>query len=506
MAGGYQIQHKLGEGGFGTVYAAIHPMIGKNAAVKVLNRQCSSNPEMVSRFVAEARAVNQIRHKNIIDIFDFGSLEDGRHYYVMELLEGKPLDSYLEKVHRMPVSDAIPILRAIAKAIDAAHAAGIAHRDLKPENIFLVRDEDGGFTPKLLDFGIAKLLTNSTESQHKTRTGTPMGTPYYMSPEQCRGVNVDKRTDIYSFGVMVHRMLTGSMLFDAESAMDLMMAHVVQPPPPMSTVLDTLRPELDGPVLHMLQKDPSKRPASLSAAVDELAAAAQQAGYTVPGGATLSHLNMTPAQPPSPPASVAIDSVRSPEERHAISQARTMVNTGAPVANQAVFDSSSKRPPWVLPLVALIVVGGLGITAVALKGSGSTGTAATAAVTATVSTPVTSATTNPTAGTATVAASATTAPNEATIALTLETTPPGAEVFLGDAKIGVAPGPINLPRGTEKLTLSVRSAGFVSKTVEVTPAVNASLQVTLVKDPKAAATSTAGGKRTGTNKELENPF
>jgi eukaryotic-like serine/threonine-protein kinase len=208
--GEYKIESKLGEGGFGAVYRAVHPLIGKSAAVKILSRQFSANPQMVSRFVAEARAVNQIRNRNIIDIFSFGQLPDGRQYYIMELLEGSSLDAYIAKKVRLTLSEAMPILRGVARALDAAHAKGILHRDLKPENIFLAFDDgEGGnsIQPKLLDFGLVKLLatdasastSDSGQGSHKTKTGTPMGTPYYMSPEQCRGLEVDARTDVYSF-------------------------------------------------------------------------------------------------------------------------------------------------------------------------------------------------------------------------------------------------------------------------------------------------------------------
>src|SRR5258706_7712406 len=149
--GEYRIEGKVGQGGFGTVYRAVHPLIGKVVAIKVLARKYSVDPEMVSRFIAEARSVNQIRSRFIIDIFLFGTLDDGRAYYVMEFLDGEALDATLERRGRLPLEEALPILRAIARALDAAHAKGIAHRDLKPENIFLVRDTDSAETwPKLL--------------------------------------------------------------------------------------------------------------------------------------------------------------------------------------------------------------------------------------------------------------------------------------------------------------------------------------------------------------------
>ena len=175
----YVIEAKIGQGGFGAVYRAVHPLIGKAAAVKVLGLDLSSKPDMVSRFISEARAVNQIRHKGIIDIFAFGALPDGRQYYVMELLEGTTLDAFLKQKGPLQLAEAIPILRGVARAIDAAHAQGIAHRDLKPENVFLVFDDEGRPVPKILDFGIANLL-GETSGKSKTQTGTPMGTPHYM--------------------------------------------------------------------------------------------------------------------------------------------------------------------------------------------------------------------------------------------------------------------------------------------------------------------------------------
>src|SRR6478735_3641940 len=137
VVGEYQVECKLGQGGFGAVFKAVHPLIGKQVAIKVLSQQYSSNPQMVSRFIAEARAVNQIRNRNIIDIFSFGQLDDGRQYYVMELLDGKTFDGYRKKKGRLSPEEAMPILRGIARALDAAHSHGIAHRDLKPENVFL---------------------------------------------------------------------------------------------------------------------------------------------------------------------------------------------------------------------------------------------------------------------------------------------------------------------------------------------------------------------------------
>jgi serine/threonine-protein kinase len=281
VAGDYRVDRKIGAGAFGIVYAATHAVIGKRAAIKVLNRQYSSNAAVVARFVAEARAVNQIHHKNIIDIFAFGVLDDGRQYFVMELLEGVTFDKYIAQHGRLSPEVALPILVAIGRALDTAHAAGIVHRDLKPDNVFLCFDDDDRPVPKLLDFGIAKLLGTEPRA-HQTKSGAMVGTPRYMSPEQCRGKkSVDHRTDIYAFGVMTHEVLTGKPPFSAESAMDMMFKHAKEPPPAMSASCPAIPPRLDAPVLRMLAKDPAGRPTSLAEATGELVSAATEAGFEV---------------------------------------------------------------------------------------------------------------------------------------------------------------------------------------------------------------------------------
>src|SRR5205823_8237 len=160
----------------------------------------------------------------------------------------------------MPLAEAMPILRALALALDAAHAKGIAHRDLKPENVFLARDPDGAAFPKLLDFGIAKLLTPDEDVRHHTGTGVPMGTPYYMSPEQCRGRDVDHRTDIYSFGIVAYRLLTGALPFQADDYVELLYKQINEEPEPPSSRTPSLSPAVDRAIAWMMQKDRDKRP------------------------------------------------------------------------------------------------------------------------------------------------------------------------------------------------------------------------------------------------------
>jgi eukaryotic-like serine/threonine-protein kinase len=472
IVGEYRIERKIGEGGFGAVYSAVHPVIGKSAAIKILSPQFSADPVMVSRFISEARAVNQIRHRGIIDIFAFGKLEDGRQYYIMELLEGKTLEEYLRERGRLRPTEALPLLRQIGRALDAAHAAGIAHRDMKPENVYLVFDEDGTIVPKLLDFGIAKLLGDS--QQTKTRTGTPMGTPLYMSPEQCRGKHVDHRTDIYSFGIITHVMLTGQPVFTGEDVMDVMMAQVGSTPPSASSVCPDIPAQLDAPILRMLAKDPAARPQTLGGAVDELVAAARTAGIDVPTVATRSSEKLP---------SLGVTQNTSSDEVFAA----TMVQPGVTIDPQTTLPAAQDAKSGGKRTVFIAVGAALGIAALA------TGFFMTRPAPATTDTP-----TNATKSSAEAAASAiptvapvltaAATPSAAAsttvsdkIELRVQATPENVSVYLGDRMLGSAPGPIELPRGDSPLSLTFSAKGYQSKNVPITPSQNVLIPISLDK-------------------------
>jgi hypothetical protein len=259
MVGEYRVERKIGQGGMGIVYGAVHPLIGKRAAIKVLSRQLCMQPEAVERFVTEARSVNQIGHPNIVDVFSFGNLPDGRSYFVMEWLEGKSLAERLRK-GRMSIGEVIAILDEVAEALEAAHAKRIVHRDLKPDNIFLVAAPGGKTKVTLLDFGIAKLLDDSNERITKTRTGSLMGTPLYVAPEQARGYEIDARVDIYSLGAVAFEMLTGKPPFIADNAMDVVSMHLHDEPPRCSSVMSGVPAQLDDILLATLAKEPDDRP------------------------------------------------------------------------------------------------------------------------------------------------------------------------------------------------------------------------------------------------------
>ena len=318
MVGEYQIEGELGRGGMGRVYSAIHPVIAKRAAIKVLSPELSVNQEAVDRFVQEARSVNQIGHPNIVDIFAFGTMPDGRCFFVMEWLRGESLRDRMRK-GVMPLADAMAFLETITLPLEAAHDVGIVHRDLKPDNVFLSDTKGAETQVKLLDFGIAKLLAPDAAGLH-TNTGNMIGTPAYMSPEQARGQGVDHRTDIYALGVMTYEMLTGRLIFPADSAADMIAKHLFEQPQPIRTLNSNVPPPLEALVMLMLAKSADQRP-TLAAARDVFRACRRFAQATpMPGTMT-----------PSP-----------------------MAHTNAPARRSRV---------WMIGLVAVVLLAGAGVGA-----------------------------------------------------------------------------------------------------------------------------------------------
>jgi eukaryotic-like serine/threonine-protein kinase len=276
----YRVLNAIGEGGMGTVYLAEHTLLGRKAAIKVLLPELSANVEIVKRFFNEARAVTQIADPGIVQVFDFGHHTDGSAFIVMELLEGEPMDQRLKRIGRFGLSECVRLMRMICTSLAAAHAKGIVHRDLKPDNIFIVRDLAvvGGERAKLLDFGIAK-LSGDEPDKLKTRQGVLMGTPVYMSPEQCRGRGeVDHRSDIYTIGCVMFTMLTGRPPFPGEGIGELMMAHVSARPPLAADHV----PGLPGVVDEILQRCLHKAPAERFQSMTELVAALELDGQATP--------------------------------------------------------------------------------------------------------------------------------------------------------------------------------------------------------------------------------
>jgi serine/threonine protein kinase len=268
--GEYVLQRRLGVGGMGEVWKAHQPTIGKTVAIKVLTQESAKSKKSIARFIQEARAVNEIRHPNLVDIFSFGELPDQRPYFVMEFLDGKSLGEYMESTGPLPFSDMIHIFSQTCEVLQAAHDKGIVHRDLKPDNIYLISRQAEPLFVKVLDFGIAKLA--GAGAQHLTDQGAVFGTPGYMSPEQYEETkDVDHRSDIYALGVLLFEMLTGRLPFHEPGLgmYELIVRQISQPPPkPSQVIVGRNIPEgVDTLILQMLAKTPTGRPSSCQEAL-----------------------------------------------------------------------------------------------------------------------------------------------------------------------------------------------------------------------------------------------
>ncbi len=244
LAGKYRLDALLGAGGMGEVYRAENVALGRAVAIKLLREELGESADVVMRFVREARAANIVRHPNVVDVLDVGQAEDGTPFIVQELLEGEDLAQYVRaQGGRLAPDQALALLVPAIDAVAFAHGRGVIHRDLKPENIFLARDPTGTVVPKLLDFGISRIVT--AEEQRMTATGMSVGTPAYMSPEQIRADKVvDARTDVWSLGVILYEVLVGALPFQSSSHSGLFVKIVTEPPVPLDVALPGVSPHL----------------------------------------------------------------------------------------------------------------------------------------------------------------------------------------------------------------------------------------------------------------------
>lgn len=286
IAGRYRVVKRLGEGGMGEVYLAMHEAIEKKVALKVLRPEYSAKADIVTRFQQEAISASRIKHPNVLEIFDFGQLDTGAFYLAMEFLEGHDLADELQRVIVLTPQDGIRIALQICRALSAAHGKGVVHRDMKPENVFLQRVADGEEIVKIVDFGIAQLRTNEeAEKQQPTRrrltkTGMIFGTPEYMSPEQAAGKKADERVDIYATGIILYEMFTGAVPFTGETFMAVLAAHLNDAPPPMRMIAPDLQisAELEAVITRALAKKPEERFQTMSEMAQALMATPEGLG------------------------------------------------------------------------------------------------------------------------------------------------------------------------------------------------------------------------------------
>jgi serine/threonine protein kinase len=335
--GNYQIESKIGEGAMGTVFRLRHQFFERDAALKVLRPHLCSDSTLVRRFLNEARAANAIRHANIIEVVDTGLMPaGGAPYLLMELLEGENLRGRMRRLGRMPVESALFIAAQTASALAAAHDRGIVHRDLKPENLFLVTRGDRDDVVKVLDFGIAKLGADLSGKDIPTQPGAVVGTPRYMSPEQCRGTGtVDHRSDVYALGVILYEMLAGVPPFEAEGIGELLEMHLLREPLPLRTHVPDVPPRIEAAILRAIRKRPDQRFSSMRDLGLALTGLATSAGAGAVSSLASDLMPISSAGRPVPRAAEgAADDPAKDSAAESLSPLPSLLATAAPARNR----------------------------------------------------------------------------------------------------------------------------------------------------------------------------
>ncbi len=443
MVGGrYRVKDLLGEGGMGQVYLAIHEAIEKPVALKILRPEYSRKADIVTRFQQEAISASRIKHPNVLDVFDFGQTVGGCFFLAMEFLEGHDLSDELERLGRLDSARAVSITLQIAKALAAAHGAGVVHRDLKPENVFLQRTADDEEVVKIVDFGIAQLRTNeeaaaaSQKRQRRrlTRTGMIFGTPEYMAPEQAAGKHADLRVDVYALGVMMYEMFTGAVPFTGDTFMAVLSSHLHDPVPPLKQVCPELQisAELEALIARALAKKPEDRFASMQDLAGALRATPEGEG------------RRTSVLPTAAAVPLRIGGPAAAEGGLDAASAQTLVpDETSHVSPDARFETAGpveipKRSlvPALLGLGALVLAGGAGaVIWWAGPSIDETPTAPQPPPAPSTLAPEPSTVTRLETPPAPSASAATTIEPASGVRLEVETAPPGAEVFLDGAQV-----------------------------------------------------------------------
>jgi len=363
VAGKYRLVRLLGRGGMGSVWEGVHTSLGTRVAVKFIEAEYAGSAEARQRFENEARAAATLRSKHVVQVYDHGVTPSGNPFIVMEFLGGEPLDKRLDRVGRLSPQETSRIVLQMCRALAKAHEAGIVHRDLKPENVFLVWDDDDAMDiVKVVDFGIAKFTDKSMGVSSSTRTGSVLGTPFYMSPEQARGLrSVDYRSDLWSVGVIAFRCMTGRLPFEGEAIGDLLVKICTAPLPVPSQWAPGLPPGFDDWFVRALNREPAGRFNSAPALAEGLAVACGMA---------------TPARQPTPTPSTGSHAaaVSAPYPQQSWGQPTPAGASGSypgqgaanPAATGAAFTqtpiagvpTSSRAPIVVAVLAGLLVLGG----------------------------------------------------------------------------------------------------------------------------------------------------
>ncbi|MET0793748.1 MAG: serine/threonine-protein kinase [Polyangiaceae bacterium] len=399
-AGRYRVLKLLGEGGMGQVYLAEHVAIEKRVALKVLRAEYASKGEIVTRFQQEAISASRIKHPNVLDVFDFGQLDNGCFFLAMEFLEGNDLADEITRRKVLDAATGIRVSMQICRALAAAHANGVVHRDMKPENVFLQRTADGEEIVKIVDFGIAQLRSKDeavVETKRRlTRTGMIFGTPEYMAPEQASGKHADLRADIYAVGIIMYEMFTGAVPFTGETFLGVLAKHLSEPAPLMNVVYPELpiSPSLQAVIMRALEKDPDIRYQTMLEFAQAISGSVDAAalGYRAPNPTsgehsmsfvphapgTPTHQQFAPSTSPPPPPGMVL----TPDPGRVAAPGK---DTDAARAETLIGAEASTRPPatrskggLAAAVLAIVALGGGGAWFLLNKPGATTSTAAEA--------------------------------------------------------------------------------------------------------------------------------
>jgi serine/threonine-protein kinase len=421
IGGKYKIVSLLGEGGMGCVYKGEQKLGNtiRKVAIKTLHEHLSHDPQILARFEREVGTVAGLQHPNTIQVFDFGKMDDGTLYIVMEFVEGKSVAGWLETTGAMEPARVVNILKQVCGSLEEAHGLGIVHRDLKPDNIVLCDKAGQHDWVEVLDFGIAKRSNEADEKEQKlTQQGMVLGTPPYMSPEQFTGKPVDRRSDIYSLAVMAYEMLTGGLPFNGNTAWEWATAHMTAQPRPLETfpVSQRIPPAMKAAILRGLEKDPLRRPQTVTEFFNMFSTGAgmPQDYSLVPGGmATPPPVTGQPQYPhvPTQPGAPVMGGVATPVPGYQTGQVYATPAQGAHTYTPQPFPQMATPPPVqekkggggalgiVAVLLALLILVGGGVGFAYSKGyigkTGSTGPTDTSKVASTATDTVTAATVTP---------------------------------------------------------------------------------------------------------------
>jgi serine/threonine-protein kinase len=520
--GNYIVRHKLGEGGMGSVYVAEHPSIGKRVALKVLQAEFVSQPEIVSRFFHEAKAVNDIQHPNIVDIIDFGTIAPANPtdpptvYFIMEYIVGSSLSDLIRREAPLRPERAIAIALQVADALSASHRMGIVHRDLKPDNVMLVsRGREQDFV-KLLDFGIAKLTGNATNT-HRTRTGMVIGTPQYMSPEQCEGrSNIDHRTDIYALGIVLYQMLTSKVPFAGDGFGEVLIQQMAMPPLAPSAIVPLIPEYLELIVLKALEKRADHRYQRMDDMTLALQAPMQ---YVESHGGRTGFLTTPIVRDPRMTGAGAAVVMLTPAPNRAL-QPTTLGGSAAQLTGTA----AAKRGTSIAASLALAVAGaGVAVACVVvavIARSGDHPADRIAAPSAPVSKPEPNPATQPEpapvqpppapaqpAAPPPVTTTAIEAKPAKTVRVSVDSRPEGATVTIDGEETGKTPYAGELDRRDTPVEIKLALAGYVPVTKKVNPSDNVALSLSLVRARRVGARPTPVAPVHGVDPEgTKNPF